>query len=159
MFNPFITPAMVLVILALFVGTFGLGYYSKYTFDKADSVRRDLEYQILAKKLSDALENIRVEYVTKKETVYTKGKTLIVNVPAFVDPTIMVNNGFIEHHNVSADNGVLGTVSPDSQLKSTVSLADAEKVISENYTKANACIEQVKSLQQSIKAYQADSEK
>ena len=101
--------------------------------------------------LKTALENVRVEYVTKIEYIKVKGEDRVRTVTQLV-PADFVSNGFVEFHNAAVQNRD-AVVNEHSLELSTKTMQDVANVVNENYTSCNKYIEQVNALQQSLEAY------
>jgi hypothetical protein len=145
----------IVVGIGIIVAAFISGYVVKGNADKVQLQIFDLAVKDLTIKLGNELSNVRVEYVTKTKVIYKTGKDIADATPNWVNPTIFVNRGFIDHHNSAAMNQDLPTVPQDVMVMSTVTLAEAEEVIAGNYAIAAACRQQVESLQDAIRVYQS----
>lgn len=146
-------------VVGLLAFIFGSGYYVRDYMADAEETKYQLKISSLRSELQKAQTDVRIEYITKIKKVYINGDTTTGQTPQWVDKTIMVNNGFIEHHNAAALNNVLGEPGPNTMQLSSISLTDAEKVISENYRDCNADKETIKSLQESIRTHNKNLKK
>jgi hypothetical protein len=110
----------------------------------------------IEKESAEASVKIEKVYVEKLKVIKEKGDVIIQKVPEYIskdsDAKCDVPNGFVVLHNSAVKNEVPDTTREFNEESSGVELSTVAKTVAGNYTTCNEVREQLKSLQDWVKA-------
>ncbi len=141
-------------IVLLTTMVFFAGKSSERDYWKNQAIEAELEISYLRAKSSDISTEIVTKYVDKVRII-ERNRDIPVSVYVNNEDSAkcVINEGFVKHYNSIVEN-VTPTASVTDRNSSSVTLVDLSETNKQNLTAAKLAIEQVKSLQEWIKAQQ-----
>jgi hypothetical protein len=110
----------------------------------------------IEKESKEASAQIEKVYIEKTKVIKEKGDVIIQKVPEYIskesDAKCDVPNGFVVLHNSAVKNEIPNTTREFNEESSGVELSTVAKTVAGNYTTCNEVKEQLKSLQDWVKA-------
>lgn len=159
------------IAAALLVGVllFGLGWMARGDHVQAKAVQEQNDRLAKAFEQGQALGVVRdqvvTQYVDRVQVIEKKGATLIKEVPVYVsakaDAACTVNAGFVRLHDYAAAGQPLPTLDPAGDadaVGSGVALSAVAETVAGNYTSCQQNAEQLTSLQELLRQYQAGTQ-
>lgn len=159
------------VAAALLVGVllFGLGWMARGDHVQAQAAEKQnarlAEAFAQGQELGVVRDKVVTKYVDRIQVIEKKGTTLIKEVPVYVsakaDAACTVNAGFVRVHDYAATEQPLPAPDPAGDADaapSGIALSAVAEAVAENYTSCRQNAEQLTSLHELLRQYQAGTQ-
>ncbi|MBF1165512.1 MAG: hypothetical protein HXL68_10765 [Dechloromonas agitata] len=153
-------PYRLLILGIIAAALFGLGWlkgagHVQDQWDAATS-KQALQVATVEKEQAEATVRVVTEYVDRVKVVRQAGETIIKEVPVYVpaqaDAACVVPRGFVRLHDAAAAGRLPQAAGAADALPAGIALSAVAGTVADNYERCHENTEQLKSLQEWIRA-------
>ena len=156
-------PYRLLAMAAFAVALVGFGWvkgtgHVQAEWDAATG-RQSLQVAVVQKRQAEATVQVVTKYVDRVKVVREAGDTIIKEVPVYVpaeaDAACVLSRGFVRLHDAAAAGRLPQAAGAADALPAGIALSAVAGTVADNYQRCHENAEQLKSLQEWIRAQEA----